>query len=108
MRILVDLVDDSPAKLAIHESDDFRHFGVVIKPTAELVPGEVLSDAIRVESADRVWVDPEWLRVAARCTTGERADALESMISFAQERDWIDAESGEIAAHVERRPWPLS
>jgi len=90
-------------EMSVLDRDDFRHFAVAVSPEAELAPGDVFGGVVRVESADQVWVDQDWLRTAADCEIGERADALAAMLDFARRSGWVDPRSGEIAAHVERR-----
>jgi hypothetical protein len=89
---------------SLREADDFKSFCVEIPATLVADAGTSTRDgAVEFASPDEAWVDQRWLTEAGEFHPGTAAgESFEAMLAFAAERGWVDAQSGRIAAHVER------
>jgi hypothetical protein len=100
MRVVVTRTPPGEVDVRLADADDFDHFSVEIAAPVPVVAGETIGGIVRIESTSQGWVDQTWLREAGRFGSGERLTAFESMLLVAKRHGWLDATSGEIAAHL--------
>jgi len=100
MRVVVTRKPPGEVDVRLADADDFDHFSVEIDRSVPVVAGETIGGIIRLESPSQGWVDQRWLREAGHFASGERLAAFEKMVLLAKRHGWLDATSGEIAAHL--------
>jgi hypothetical protein len=86
------------------DAEKFDSFAVQLDSAIELDACEMeLAGIVRFASEEQAWVSQEWLRGAGGYLAGSAAgSAFEAMVSAAARHGWIDPDSGDVAAHIER------
>lgn len=102
MRVrLTPAADDVLARVT--DADDLGRLSVQLEPGVDRSAANArLVGAVRLETETQAWIDPAWLRRAAGCEEGERAEQFAAMVEVARRHGWVDPATGEVAAHVER------
>jgi hypothetical protein len=85
----------------LEAADDFTAFSLEIGPEVPLAP---VPGKVRFTSGTRALVDQRWLVETGGFGSGPAAESFAAMLAYAEKKGWVDAETGEIAAHVTHPP----